>query len=313
MDIADVKQTLRGPMIPVITHLTADGRHVDVDAIAANVRYVVERGIGTGQGVLLAVGAGGDFPVLTVAERKEACRAIVDAAAGQVPVLVGAQDTNPAVCIEMAQYAEEIGAYGIQTSPTYYYASSDGDCQRLFQAMHDATSRIAIMIYNTYWEGYDLSLEQLQRLAELPRCRALKWSKPQGGRGYLEALARYSDRLAIVDNQGLQVMNHMLGGTGFITHLATIWPEHDLEVWRLMEAGEYPAAQQKLIACNWPWQTFRGKLWDRTGSESPVVKAALELVGRPGGPTRGPARALDAEEREELRTLLRQIGVPGVQ
>jgi len=63
---------------------------------------------------------------------------------------------------------------------------------------------------------------------------------------------------------------------------------------------------------NWPWGDFRGKIWKRSGGESNVVKAALELVGRPGGPNRPPTRSLDAEEREELRLLLKQIGVPHV-
>lgn len=311
MNIADVKQTLRGPMIPVISNLDHD-LSVDHGSIRENVRYVVERGIVRGQGVLLAVGAGGDFPMLSLEERKAACRTIVEAADGQTPVLVGAQDTNPNNCVEMARWAEEIGAYGIQMSPTFYYESSDDDCLRLFEAIHNATDRIAIMIYNTYWEGYNMTPDQVARLAELPRCRSLKWSTPQGGGSYIRGVARFEDRMAVVDNQGLQVMTHLLGGTGYITHLATIWPAHDLEVWRLLEAGDYRAAQEKLTAVNWPWGDFRGKMWKRTGAESPVIKAALDLCGRPGGPSRLPTRSLDDTERRELRDLLKRIGVPTV-
>ena len=309
MDISQVKQTLRGPMIPVITNLN-DDLSVNHAAIRENVREVVDRGIVAGQGVLLAAGAGGDFPVLSLEERQAVAATIVEAADGRTPVLVGAQDTNPKVVIEMAKRAEELGAYGIQMSAGYYYESSDEDCLRLFQAVHDATKSIALMIYNTPWEGYDMSLAQVARLAELPRCVALKWSSGAGSGVYLRGLAEFADRLAIVDNQGLHVMNHLMGGTGYITHLATIWPEHDLEVWRLMEAGDYLAAQRKITAFNWPWSDFRSKMWKRTGSESPVVKAALELCGRPGGPSRLPTRTLNDEEREELRRLLEQIGVP---
>ena len=57
MQITDVKETLRGPMIPVITNLNND-LTIDQSAIRDNVRYVVDRGIVTGHGVLLAVGAG---------------------------------------------------------------------------------------------------------------------------------------------------------------------------------------------------------------------------------------------------------------
>ncbi len=311
MDISEVKQTLCGPMIPVITNLE-DDLSVDHGAIRENVRYVVERGIVRGQGVLLAVGAGGDFPMLALEDRKAACKTIVEAADGQTPVLVGAQDTNPNNCIEMARWAEEIGAYGIQMSPTFYYESSDDDCLRLFEAVHNATNEIVIMIYNTHWEGYNMSLDQVARLAELPRCRALKWSTPKGGGSYVRGVARFADRMAVVDNQGLHVMTHLLGGTGYITHLATIWPEHDLAVWRLLEAGDYRAAQERLTAVNWPWSDFRGEMWKRTGAESPVIKAALDLCGRRGGPSRLPTRSLNDTERFKLRELLKRIGVSTV-
>ncbi|MDA1014584.1 MAG: dihydrodipicolinate synthase family protein [Planctomycetota bacterium] len=310
MNVTEVKHTLRGPMIPVITNLNRD-LTIDHAAIRSNVEYVVERGISKGQGVLLAGGAGGDFPMLTLDERKAVARTIYEASNG-TPVLVGAQDTNLDVMIEMARYAEDIGAYGIQSSPTYYYASSDEDCLRVFQALHEATRRIAIMAYNTHWEGYNMSLDQIGRLCELERVVSLKWSAESGSTLYLRGLAKFADRLAVVDNQGLHVMNRMMGGTGYITHLATVWPEHDTAVWQLLETGQYEVAQQKISAANWPWSDFRGKMWQRTAAESPVVKAALELCGRPGGPSRLPTRSLNGEERAELHEILKVIGVPNV-
>jgi len=312
MDIEVVKGLLRGPMIPVITNLN-DDLSVDHAAIAANVRHVVEHGIVKGRGVLLAAGAGGDFPMLTVAERKAVARTIVEAADGKVPVLVGAQDTHLDVCIEMARWAEEIGAYGIQLAPPHYYTPSDDDVVRWFQAVHDATERAAIMVYNTWWEGYEMSLEQVERLVRLERCMSLKWSTPTGAGSYMRGVARFADRMAVVCNQGMYVMNHLLGGTGYVTHLATVWSEHDLGVWGLMEAGDYKGAQARICAVNWPWYEFRCTMAGRTGGESPTVKAALELCGRPGGPCRAPSRSLTRDERDELRGVLARIGVPNVQ
>ncbi|MDQ7027587.1 MAG: dihydrodipicolinate synthase family protein [Anaerolineae bacterium] len=311
MDIQAVKQTLCGPMIPVITHLK-DDLTVDAEAIKTEVNYLVEHGIRTGQGVLLAVGAGGDFNMLSPDERKVAAQAIVDGAAGRVPVILGAQDTNVNVMIEMARFAEEIGAYGIQFSTTYYYPPSDEDALNLYRAIHEATSDVAIMVYNTHWHDYDMPFSVLDELCELERIVALKWSRPNNGAAYMQGVARYADRLAVVDNAGMWVMNHMLGGTGFITHLATIWPEHDVAVWKLLQAGDYVAAQKKIMAVNWTWGEFRGKMAQRTSGESPPVKAALDILGRYGGPSRLPSRSLTSEERAELRQLLSQIGVPTV-
>ncbi|MBM4000460.1 MAG: dihydrodipicolinate synthase family protein [Planctomycetes bacterium] len=311
MRIEEAKALYRGPMIAVITNLNAD-LSIDHGAIRENLAFIIDHGFRRGNGAFLGVGAGGDFPMLTVAERKAAAKTIVDAVAGRVPVLIGAQDTNIDTVIEMARWAEEIGAEGIQMSAGYYYASSDEDCLRLFDAVHKATRTIQIMVYNTPWEGYNMSLDQLRRLAQFPRCVSLKWSTSQGSAEYLRGVAQFADKFAIVDNEGMFVMTHLLGGTGFITHLATVWPEHDLGVWQLMEDGDYAAAQAKITAANWPWQDFRGKMWKRTGCESPVIKAALELCGRPGGPTRLPARSLQDEERSELRDILKWIGVPYV-
>lgn len=311
MTPTDARKTICGPLIPVITHYRED-LGVDHDAIRENVRCVVDRGIRTGSGALLAAGAGGDFPMLTLAERRAVSETVVCAAAGQTPVVVGAQDTNPAVCIELARLAEDLGAWGVQLAPGYYYESSADDCYRLFEAVHEATGTIEIMIYNTWWEGYDMALAEVERLAALPRCTAIKWSTNRGAFAYQRGVERFAKRLAVIDNHGLQVTTHMLGGRGYITHLATVWPEHDLEVFRLMEAGDYIAAQQLLSTVNWPWYSFRVRMWRRTGAESPVVNAALELTGRKGGSSRLPTRALDASEREELRRLLIEIGVPGV-
>ncbi len=311
MDIQEVKRTLCGPMIPVITNLK-DDLSVDLEAIKSNTNYVIERGIVKGRGVLLAVGAGGDFPMLTVQERRDVARAILDAAAGRVPVLIGAQDTNPGVSLELVQFAEEIGAYGIQLAPPYYYHPSDEDVFRWFRSVHDATQRIAIMVYNTWWHGYNMSLEMIDRLAELERIVSLKWSTPDGGRSFAKGVARFANRLTVVDNQGLQVLTHMLGGTGYITHLATVWPEHDLSIWSRMESGDYLGALNEFENVNWPWLDFRVKMGGRTGGESAPVKAALELRGRPGGPCRPPTRSLNAEERAELREILIRIGVPDV-
>jgi 4-hydroxy-tetrahydrodipicolinate synthase len=307
---AQVKCMLRGPMVPVLTHYQED-LSIDANAITENVRTIVGRGIVAGQGVLLAGGAGGDFPMLSLEERKLVARTIVEAADGRVPVVVGAQDTNVAVAIEMARFAEKIGACGIQLSPAYYYQANVETAGRIFEAVHQATSQVIIMVYNTHWEGYDMPLDLVARIAELPRCRCLKWSTPESGK-YLRGVARFAGSMAVVDNQGMYVMNHMLGGTGFITHLATIWPEHELAIFNLMERGEYVEAQQRITAVTWVWNEIYGALVAATGAEGPGVKAALDLCGRRGGPSRLPMRAANEDERATMRAALLRMGVPGV-
>ena len=310
-DIEQIKKDLRGPMMPIITSFK-DDLSLDLETIQDNVRFLVEGGIVTGQGVMLAVGAGGDFPMMSQDERKDTARAIVEAADGKAPVLIGVQDTDPRVSIELAEFAREIGAYGIQVSPTYYYEPADEDVIAFYQSLNDA-AQIPIMVYNTPWlVGYNLSFDMLEALAKMEWIVALKWSHASVY-GYTRGVERFADKLAIVDNYGLAVLSHMLGASGFITHLANIWPEHEVALWKQMDAGDYAGAQAELQRANWRWVDFRIKMAGITGGEANVVKAAYDLIGRRGGPVRPPTRDMSPQHRAELKALLKEIGVPGVQ
>ncbi len=310
-DIEKIKRDLRGPMMPIITCFK-DDLSLDLATIQDNVRFLVDGGIVTGQGVMLAVGAGGDFPMMSLGERKDTAAAIVEAADGKAPVLIGVQDTDPRVSIELAEFAREIGAYGIQASPTYYYEPADEDVAAFFQSLNDA-AQIPIMVYNTPWlVGYNLSFDMLETLAAMEWVVALKWSHGSVY-GYTRGVERFADKLAIVDNYGLAVLSHMLGATGFITHLANIWPEHEVALWKRMDAGDYAGAQAELQRANWRWLDFRVKMAGITGGEANVVKAAYDLIGRRGGPVRPPTRDMSAEHRAELKAILQEIGVPGVE
>ena len=95
------------------------------------------------------------------------------------------------------------------------------------------------MIYSTWWEGgLDIDGALLLRLAELPNVEAVKWSAPTADR-FTEGMAAIAEKLVVIDNQGLHVWGHILGGNGFVTHLSNFWPEYPLSIWRALEAHDY--------------------------------------------------------------------------
>ena len=308
---ANGQDVVVGPQIPVITNLK-DDLALDLDGIRVNVDYLIDHGMVTGKGILLAAGAGGDFDILTLDERKQVARTIVETADGRVPVIIGVQDSNPAVSIELAKYSESVGAYGVQMSPPYYHVPSDDDVLRLYRRLHDATTSVGIMVYNTWWHSYNIPFDVMDQLVAIERVVAIKWSHPGSPFNYAQGVKRYAGRVAVVDNAFMCVMTQLLGGHGFITHLATVWPEHELKIWDLAQTGRHQEAMDLHSTDNYAWVAMRGKMGGRTSGESPIVKAAQELTGRPGGPSRQPSRSLTSEERDELRRILRAIGVPNV-
>jgi len=307
MDAADAMQRWRGAFLPVLT-IFDDNRGLDLAATRRNVRHVIQCGAKVGNTVFLAVGAGGDFPMLATDERKRVAEAIVAEANARVPVIVGCQHTSTAAAIELARHAEEIGAEGVQVSPPFYYRPSDEDVYEFLKAISDSIS-IGMMVYHTWWLGFEMSMPLLERLASLEQVVSLKWSSP-GIRTLVAGYRHFASRLAIVDNTGLRVYPHILGANGYITHLASFWPQVEWETWDRLDRGEYREVQKMMDEHYVPWIEFRGKMGRVTGGEGNVVKAAMQLCGLDGGPVRPPTRPMTADQREELRQVLIQIGAP---
>jgi len=311
----DVKAKVRGVALPLLTFYQKDG-NVDHAGMTSYVKQMVKDGLVTGKGVILAVASGGDFPSLSIEERKATAKTVIEAANGSVPCFLSVQESHLADTIALAKYAEEIGYYGIQVSVPYYWTTSDGDAIAWYEAVHNATKRVIISFYNTPWENYDAPVAVLKEVAKLERVRVLKMytdRAPQTFR-WSQTITELKDEYAIIDNTLQPVFNYMLGGTAFISHLASVWPANQLELFAKLEAGDYMGALKMQTAGLTPWYDFRVKAGSWTSGEAPPVKAALVMSGRvkSTGPMRAPSRELSPELLKELRELLIKIGVPGV-
>lgn len=307
MEPDQMRSWLCGPMVAVATPFTEDYA-LDLDALQDNIRFMIDRGVRTGQGSLLVGGAGGEHPTLSIDERKAVMSAALEAAQGEVPVLSSIQHTDTRAIVELARHASEVGLDGAQLGPTYYYTPTEGDVLRLFE-MVARESDVSLMIYHTWWEGLNMSLDLLQRLAEMESVRALKWSA-SNPEHYRQTQLALADTLVIIDNAGEQVSSHVMGARGFITHLSGFWPEYPLEIWRLLEQGDYVAAKDKLSAFKWKWNLWRNRVAQVTGGEGPFIKAAMEAVGLRVGPPRPPSVRPPKHLLDELRELLDSADVP---
>lgn len=311
----DVKAKVRGVALPLLTFYQEDGT-VNHEGMTAYVQQMIKDGLVEGKGVILAVASGGDFPSLSIGERKNTAKTVIEAAAGKVPCFLSVQESHLADTIDLAQYAESIGYYGIQVSVPYYWTTSDGDAITWFEAVHNATKKVIISFYNTPWENYDAPPAVLREVAKLERVRVLKMYTDRAPMTFRwsQTVTEFKDDFAIIDNTLQPVFNYMLGGTAFISHLASVWPANQLELFAKLEAGDYMGALKIQTAGLTPWYDFRVKAGDWTSGEAPPVKAALEMCGRvkSTGPMRAPSRKLSPELLKEMRELLIQIGVPGV-
>ncbi len=68
MTVATTREWLRGAVVAVPTPFH-DDFSMDLGSLRTNIEAMIERGVRTGDGVLLVAGAGGEFPTLTRDER----------------------------------------------------------------------------------------------------------------------------------------------------------------------------------------------------------------------------------------------------
>jgi 4-hydroxy-tetrahydrodipicolinate synthase len=308
VNVQEAKALFRGPMVSVATPFTEDFE-LDLDALQDNIRFMIDRGMRTGRGVLLVAAAGGEFPMLSMEERKQVIQASVEAAGGQIPVAASIQFVGTRQAVEIARYASEAGAALGQLSAPYYYTPPNEDIYHFFKDVSEG-SGLPIMIYNNWWNTLDMNVDMVARLAELPNVVVLKWSAPSPVQ-LSTGLYRFADRLAIVDNSNLLVWPHMLGAVSFITHVSNFWPEYPLRIWDLLEDHEYEQATTEMARFHWPWLEWLRKVTRETEGEGPFIKVAMQAVGLRAGPARPPARPVSTGLRDELERLCAQAGIPG--
>src|SRR6476469_300465 len=107
MNPDEARDRLQGCYVTIPTMFRDDADlSVDLDAIRRHVRFLIDGGLVTGDAVLLAGGAAGDFSTLTFDERVAIVETVVAEAAGRVPIAMGGQTTSTRELVLLARAAE---------------------------------------------------------------------------------------------------------------------------------------------------------------------------------------------------------------
>ncbi len=312
MDRERAKSRLRGCYVTLPTLFRDEDLAVDLPAIRRHVRFLIDAGIETGTGVLLAGGGAGDFSTLSFDERVRIAETAVDEANGRVPVVMGAQTTSTLELVELARAAERIGAEYVQVSPPYYFVHTEEDFSEHVEAAAEAAD-VGIVIYNTFWTSSAVSTAVIERLARLRNVVGLKWTTPDTGfMEFEEVVRRFADALSIIDNQLRFVTSHMLGARAIEIHVCNYWPEWGVRLWNLLERQEYVEAQRELVRVAMPFMLLWKEMEQYTGGDGYLDKLCMELVGLPSSRCRPPTRDIREDYREQARAMLVRCGVPRV-
>ncbi|MBS1252079.1 MAG: 4-hydroxy-tetrahydrodipicolinate synthase [Anaerolineales bacterium] len=289
---------IKGVIVPLLTPFD-EGGEVNPAATKRLVEFLIARGV---RG-LFPAGTTGEGPLLTIQERRQLAKAVVEAADGRVPVIVHAGATTTREAIGLTRHAQDIGAQAAAIIPPYFYQHSDEGLLCHFESVAQQAPDFPIYLYNNPpVSGHDLSAELVTRLVE--RCPNVVGMKDSSGRlGTLAACAslRDGDFNTANGDDGLILAALAMGFDACVSGNANVVPELVVALYDTVTADSLAEArglQRKLDA-------VRQILGDGGGLS--LFKGALARRGLDAGGVRAPllqaSEAAIAERWQALNAL----------
>jgi len=283
----------------VVAPLTpfTDDLKIDSAALKREIDYVV-----ADCGATMVVAAGveaQEYTYLGLAERKELIARTIEYVAGRCPVMVGISHPSFRTAIELAHYANGLGAHAVQMlAPLRPFGGppTERDLVAYFEEVAKE-SPLPMTLYLNSGPGADVSIPATIAIASIDRVRYIKESSRD--------LARVSRLIVEIDHAGharyfttvqMLLATLELGGSG-----ATMPPpaaEIARQVIDAYVAGDYKRAAQIQLQ----FALFPAK-WMHRGLTA-TMKTAMRLIGLPVGELYPPYVSLDAGETRALAAYL---------
>lgn len=276
---------------------------LDIEGLRRHLRRLGNAGLT----VYLAGSGSGEGNTLSLDETRLIFQTGVEELKGQVSVrAMGIEPRTAAQLLQICMVAEEVGLDAIHVYPPdagHGVRPMDAELETYYIDVLMNTS-LPVILASHFSAGYMLPIGLVERLVD----------RFDQVIGILATTPDVAYMVALIDRVGRRVRVHTgrleqalalmsLGAMGFGSSEANIAPRlvanvlHEYRRGDLRAATESMAILLQLHAANLPFGSVRG------------VKAALEILGRPGGPPRRPRLTISDLGREELAVKLQQLDI----
>ena len=290
-----------GNFVAVVTPFQASGE-IDESAFQQNIALLLSEGA---EGIIVS-GCTGEAWVLSPEERLRLFRLGVDAADGAVPVIAGTGGISTREVIDLSTKARDAGCQGIMVLPPYYCRPGDAEVVAHYKGISDAVGS-PILLYNIPKRtGIDLTPELVEQLVALEYVVAIKESSDSFIR--VETLVnRFGDAMRVFTGHSAErgVAAVVMGAQGWVSSLESqIMGREAVQMYDMVKDGDLEGARRVQL------RTLALDQGARTMGTFPAnLKAAMNLLGRPGGYPRPPLLPLGEAQITDLTALLDGLGI----
>jgi len=291
--------------IPAITTPFLNQTELDEPGLGVLLEWLHAQGM---HGLVVA-GTTGEWTSMTSTERARLFTLAGDQLGKKLPLIAGCSSFTAAQTIAYARHAGEAGFQGALITPPPYIRPSANEIIAFYEEIGQAID-IPICIYN--WPpgtGIDMPVELLSRLAEIEQVVAIKQSTPNFPQ-FAKTFFELGDKIRIfgfpMDELGLTMLR-VHGGDGTMG-AGGVLGRNQTGFYDRLWAGDIDGAREmgrkdRVLMEEWYTPELVGKF----GSGPAILKAALDVMGLPGGPVRRPLLPVGERDREDIAATLRKL------
>ncbi|HUC24898.1 MAG TPA: 4-hydroxy-tetrahydrodipicolinate synthase [Streptosporangiaceae bacterium] len=281
----------------MVTPMNSSGA-VDYDGARRLAAYLVTEMRNDG---LVISGTTGESPTTSDQEKARLLDVVLETVGDRATVVAGVGTNDTMHSCELARAAERAGAHALLVVTPYYNKPPQSGLVAHFRQVADATG-LPNMLYDIPGRtGTPIAAETLIQLAEHPQIVAVKDAKGDFG-----AASRVMNATPLVFYSGDDMLNLpwlSLGAAGFVSvagHVAGDQLHEMIDAFSTGQNAEALRLHRELLPVYTGLFRNQGVI---------MTKAALGLLGLPGGPVRLPLSNATAAETDRLRTDLAAAGI----
>lgn len=283
---------------------------IDEDGFRENIRHWIDD---LGLDGFFIAGKQGEFFSMTVDERKRTFKLAVEACENRAATIMSCSDQNMDVVIDLARYAQDIGAdYIVVHAPILPFLSEQDETLYYYYKTIADQVDIGIALWSHPDSGYLMSPGLCNRLADIRNVVAIKYSVPRAMYAELTSLA--SDRLIVSTASEEEWLDNILE-LGWRLYLCSS-PPYLLQSKcdrRMLEYTDlaFKGQAEKARAVRDSLDSVRVALKNTRPPEKPHShqKYWQELLGQTGGAVRPPLLSLTDEEKRLTQQAFEKSGL----
>lgn len=296
----------RGVYSPTITAFESD-ESLSLGGTRAFVRFLLDEGVHG----LVPLGSSGEPLALTMAERTAVLDAVIDEAAGRVPIIAGIVEYSTKAAIDFGLHAKSAGCSGLMVMPPYGVRPPKRDVFDHFRRIRGGVG-LPIMLYNVPGtSGIDLMPEEVQGLAEEGVIEAVKWSTAEVSRVRDTKILCGPSFTVFVGNDLIAFEGLAVGADGWISCLPMIAPKCAVKLFRLLVTEQNLSAARNFFYTLAPLIRLEFRAASSANNDPhwlAVTRESALLRGIPVGYSRKPLSTISREHAEQLQRLLMDLG-----